>query len=239
MFKMFAMLAAALTTAFMLPLPAHAAQGVKNALLKKFPDIKVDNVRKTEYGGLFEVVSGTDIYYTDDKASFVVIGQIIDTKTRDNVTEKRTKEITQVKWNELPLDQAIKITRGDGSRKVAVFADPYCGYCKRFEGDLAKVDNVTVYTFLLPIIRPESMALSKKVWCSKDRGAAWMDFMLKNADPSAEGNCDTPLDKNLAFGNKYKITGTPTLIFENGERVPGALNQKQIEDGLVRAAKKG
>jgi thiol:disulfide interchange protein DsbC len=221
--------------------PTDASDAIKTALRKRYPDLQIESIRKTDFGGLLEVVidgaGGKEIVYTNDKANFLLVGQIIDEK-KENVTDKRMRQLTAVKWQELPLGDAIKIVRGDGSRKVAVFSDPYCGFCRRFEADLVKIDNVTVYTFLLPIIRAESAPLSKKVWCSKDRGQAWLDLMLKEVQPTGDGACDTPVDRNLAFGQRFKITGTPTMFFENGERTPGALSQADIEANLVRASGK-
>jgi thiol:disulfide interchange protein DsbC len=225
-----------------LSLPADANDAIRAVLSKRYPDLKIDSIRKTDFGGLFEVVldgpGGKEIIYTGDKANFVLAGgQIIDDK-KDNVTERRMRQLTAIKWGDLPLQNAIKMVRGNGSRNIAVFADPYCSFCKRFEADLLRVDNVTVYTFLLPIIRPESMPISKKVWCAADRGKAWIDLMTKDTPPANEGKCDTPLDSVLAFGQKHKINGTPTLIFENGERQAAALNTQQIEEALNNAEKK-
>jgi thiol:disulfide interchange protein DsbC len=232
----------ALTLGAVPPAWAQNVETVRAALVKRYPDLRVEGIRKTEFGGLFEVIidggGGKEIIYTNDKAAFVIAGgQIIDDK-KDNVTERRMRQITAIKWNELPLNMAIKQVRGDGSRNVAVFADPYCGYCKRFEADLLKVDNVTVYTFLLPIIRPESMLVSKKVWCSADRAKAWQELMVRESQPSGDGSCETPIDKVMAFGQKHRINGTPTLIFENGERLAAALSTPQIEEALTKAEKK-
>jgi thiol:disulfide interchange protein DsbC len=139
-----------------------------------------------------------------------------------------------VKFENLPLESAFKIVRGNGSRKVAIFADPNCGYCKRFERDLLAITDITVYTFLFPILAADSMEKSKQVWCSSDRGQAWIDMMTKNVAPKGDGKCDTAaIDKALAFGKEKRITGTPTIIFENGERAPGALPVAEFEKRLA------
>jgi thiol:disulfide interchange protein DsbC len=182
-------------------------------------------------------VGGGEIFYTDDKATFLFVGgALIDAKTRENTTEARMRQLTAVRFDQLPLDSAIKIVRGNGSRKVAVFEDPNCGYCKRFERELATVNDVTVYVFLYPILSPDSTEKSKAVWCAADRGKAWMDLMLKDSTPAGEAKCDTSaIDKSLAFGRDKRIQGTPTLFFEDGERVPGAIPLAQLEKRLVDA----
>jgi thiol:disulfide interchange protein DsbC len=234
--------AQATTVAAKLEAPVDAKSGdkaaaVKTDLVKKFPELRDSQVRRIELGGLYEIViNGSEVFYTDEKVSHVILGGILDANTRQNITDERVKQLTAVKWEELPLSDAIKIVRGNGSRKVAVFADPFCGYCKRFEADLATIKDVTVYTFLLPIIRAESRPLSEKVWCSTDRADAWLGFMLRNQNPAGDGKCATPIDKTLAFSAKHKITGTPTMIFENGERAPGALPAAQIEALLAKAS---
>jgi thiol:disulfide interchange protein DsbC len=145
-----------------------------------------------------------------------------------NLTEKRLRELTAVKWENLPLDAAFKTVRGNGKRTLAVFSDPNCPYCKRFEKDLAKVDDITIYTFLFPVLSPDSHEKSKAVWCSADKSKAWSELMLSGTVPGS-ARCDTPIEKIVEFARKYGITGTPTLIFANGERVPGAIRPEQVE----------
>jgi thiol:disulfide interchange protein DsbC len=169
--------------------------------------------------------------------NYIFSGNIIDAKTMQNITEKRLLDLTGIKWEDLPLDGAFKTVRGNGKRLLAIFSDPNCPYCKRFEKDLAKVDDVTIYTFLYPILSPDSHEKSKAVWCSADKSKAWSDLMLNGTVPSAAG-CDTPIEKNLALGRKYRVTGTPTLVFANGERVPGVIAADLIEKLLVKNGKK-
>ena len=212
---------------------AQDADAVKAGLRTKFPEAPVDSVRKLPYGNLYEVTGGGEIFYTDDKTSFIFIGTLVDAKTKENVTEARMRTLTAVKFGDLPLDSAIKIVRGNGSRKVAIFADPNCGYCKRFERDLLGVSDITVYTFLYPILSPDSLDKSQKIWCSADKGQAWIDVMTKNASPAGDGKCNTAaIDKSLAFGKEKNIRGTPTIIFEDGDRVPGAMPIAQFEKRL-------
>jgi thiol:disulfide interchange protein DsbC len=230
-------LAATLSLAALLALPAFAqdAERIKAELKKKVPEAPVDTVRKVPYAGLYEVVVGGDIYYTDDKASFLLTGSLIDLKTKENVTELRMRQVNAIKWDTLPFDQAIKIVRGNGSRKVALFEDPNCGYCKRMERDMMGVNDITLFVFLYPILSPDSLEKSKAIWCSSDRGKAWLDHMVRDAAVSGDTTCATPLDRILALGKDKRISGTPTLIFENGERIPGAISMVDFEKRLTEA----
>jgi len=214
---------------------ADASDQVKAQAKKQFPDMTVESVRKVPYGELYELNTGSEIVYTDEKVSYFLIGSLVDTKTRQNMTEARTKQINMVKFENLPLEHAIKIQRGDGSRKVAIFEDPNCGYCKKFERDLLAVSDISVYVFLYPILAADSMDKSKAVWCSADQGKAWLDLMLKNAQPAvADAKCDaTSVEKSLAFGRSKRVSGTPTIIFEDGDRIPGAMTREQFEKKLA------
>ncbi|HET6265681.1 MAG TPA: DsbC family protein [Usitatibacter sp.] len=227
---------AAAALSFLLAAPVlaqDAAERIKAELKKRLPEVTVDSVRKVPYGSLYEVSMGGEIMYTDEKASFVVLGSIVDLKSRENVTEARARQLNKIAFADLPLESAIKIVRGNGSRKVAVFEDPNCGYCKRFERDLAGVNDITVYVFLYPILSESSAAKSKAIWCAPDRGKAWMDTMVRDLPVPAEGSCANPIDKNLALGQSKRINGTPTIIFEDGERVPGAMALADFEKKLA------
>ncbi|GAA4418364.1 DsbC family protein [Acidovorax lacteus] len=209
---------------------------IRKTLAERIPQMeKIDEIRPTPMPGLFEVRIGTDLFYTDAKGNYVIQGELIDTKARRNLTEDRINKLTAVDFSALPLKDAFTLVRGDGKRKLAVFEDPNCGYCKRFERDMQNVDNVTVYLFLYPILSPDSAEKSRNIWCAKDRAAAWNDYMLRDKNPAA-ASCDTAaLQRNLAFGRKHKITGTPTLIFADGTRVPGAVPAAEIERRLAEA----
>ena len=223
-------LLAALAVAACLPLHAQVTpEALKADLKKKIPEAPVESVRKTPYNGLWEVVAGGEIFYTDEKASFLSLGPIVDLNTHENVTEARLRQVNAINFSALPFDSAIKIVRGNGARKIALFEDPNCGYCKRFERDLQGVSDITVYVFLYPILAPDSVDKSKAIWCSPDRGKAWIDAMVHDKLPAIEGRCQAPLDKNLAFGRDKRIHGTPTLVFENGERLPGAISIADLE----------
>ena len=234
--KIIAALSAA-TLSLLLALPGQAQDldRIKSELKKKVPEAPVDSIRKVPYGGLFEVTIGSEIFYTDENASFLVLGSIVDLKTKENVTELRMRQLNKVDFAQLPFERAIKIVRGNGSRKVAIFEDPNCGYCKRFERDLAGVNDITVYVFLYPILSESSVAKSKAIWCSPDKGKAWMDTMVRDMVVSGDATCANPIDKNLAFGQGKRINGTPTIIFEDGERVPGVMVMAEFEKKLAAA----
>ena len=218
-------------------LPAHAQDldRIRADLRKKFPEAQIEGVRKSGYGGLLEVTGGGEIFYTDEKTSFLLLGTLVDTKTRENVTEARLRKISAIKFDSLPLDSAIKIVRGNGSRRVAIFADPNCGYCQRFERELVNVNDITVYTFLYPILSADSTDKSKAIWCAPDRAKAWLDYMIRDSLPAGPAACDTPLDKVVAFGRDKRISGTPTIFFEDGERIPGAIPMANFEKRLADA----
>ena len=214
---------------------SFSQESIKQELAKKYPEVKVERITKTAYGNLYEIFSGGEIFYTDDKATFLLLGNLIDTSTKINISEARLQKLNVVNFNDLPFDQAIKLVRGNGSRRMAIFEDPNCGYCKKFEQDVNALDNITAYIFVYPILAQDSVEKSKAVWCSTDRLKAWQDLMLREKPPTAKGTCDNPVDKVLALGRKMNVTGTPTTFFEDGERISGALQKDKIEAKLVAA----
>ena len=222
-----------LAAAFAIPAQAQQEEKIKAELKKNVPEAPVDSVRKAGYGNLYEIIVGGDIYYTDETGGFLISGSILDLKTKQNVTEARLRVVNAVKWSELPLDNAVKISRGNGSRKVAIFEDPNCGYCKRFERDLLGVSDITVYVFLYPILAADSVEKSKAIWCAKDPGKMWLDHMTRDVAISGDTKCATPIEKTLALGREKRIQGTPTIIFENGERVSGAMTMGDFEKKLA------
>ncbi|CAG9179340.1 putative thiol:disulfide interchange protein DsbC [Cupriavidus laharis] len=190
---------------------------------------EVKSVTKTPVPGLFEVNVGGQVVYTDASGRYVINGELIDTKTGTNLTEERMADINRIKWSDLPLARAIKWTKGDGSRQIAVFSDPNCGYCKRIEQTFQQMDNITVYTFLYPVLSPDSETKAKQVWCAADRTKAWRDWMLSRVALTGNGNCKTPVDDNLALGQSMNITGTPAVFFMDGTRIPGAADAGTLE----------
>ena len=232
-----AALAAITLATALLAAPARAQEAtIRKNLAERVPQFqKIDEIRKTEMPGLYEVRIGADILYSDAEGNFLINGQLIDTRGKRNLTEERMDKLLAIDFSALPLKDAFTIVRGNGKRKLAVFEDPNCGYCKRFERDLQQVDNVTVHMFLYPILGPDSVEKSKNIWCTKDKGKAWLDVMLRE-QPPATASCDASgLNRNLEFGKKHKISGTPTLIFADGTRVPGAVSAAQVEKMLAQA----
>jgi thiol:disulfide interchange protein DsbC len=218
----------------------HAAYAqealIRKNLAERLPDFpKIDEVNKTPIPGLYEVRIGTEIVYTDERGDHVIQGNIIDTKTRHDVTQARIDKITAIDFASLPLKDAIVWKQGTGARKIVVFADPNCGYCKKFETEMQQVKDVTVYTFLYPILGGDSPDKAKNIWCAKDNSAVWRDWMIKGAAaPRSMGSCDTSaLERNVALGKKYRVNGTPALVFEDGKRVPGALPPAEVEKQLL------
>jgi thiol:disulfide interchange protein DsbC len=210
---------------------------IRKNLGERIPQLQnINEVTKSPMPGLWEVrTNGADILYTDAEGNFLIQGSLIDTKQRRNLTEERVDKLTAIAFDALPLKDSFTIVRGNGKRQLAVFEDPNCGYCKRFERDLQKVDNITIHMFLYPILSADSGDKSKAIWCAKDKGKTWQDWMVRDV-PVSTTSCDTTaVTRNLEFGSKYKITGTPTLIFSNNERVAGALDTKQVEQHLLDA----
>ena len=235
---------AAATIALALSPLVHANEAaIRKGIAERLPDFpKIDEITKTPIPGLYEFRVGTEVFYTDEQGNYVIEGHVIDTRTRVNLTQARIDKLTQIDVAKLPLKDAIVWKQGTGERKLVVFADPNCGYCKRFERDLNNVKDVTVYTFLYPILGPDSIEKSKNIWCAKDRSASWREWMLEGAPPTkAMGQCDVAaLQRNAEFGRKYRINGTPGIVFEDGKRSAGAMNTEQIEKQLLasRAAAK-
>ena len=211
---------------------AHAQpeQQIKSEIQKKLgANAKVKGVLAAPVTGLYEVLVGNEVFYTDSSAKYLIQGEIIELATGKNITEQRQADLNRIKWTELNLANAIKTVRGNGSRQLAVFSDPNCGYCKRLEKSMQQLDNVTIYTYLLPILSADSTQKSKQIWCAAEPYKAYMDWMINGINPSGKGDCTTPLDKNLAFAKTYGITGTPTLFFTDGSRFPGAVQITDIE----------
>jgi len=226
----------ALAATFSLTVLADEAS-VKKAVEAKL-GTKVSSVLKSPYLGLYEVYADGQILYTDEKLTAIIAGTLIDGKTMKNVTAERMQKLTAIKFSDLPLELAVKQVRGDGRRVLATFEDPNCGYCKKLAKDITKLDNVTIYTFLYPILSPDSLEKSNQIWCSSDKARAWNDWMM-DGKLSGKGDCDTSaVRKTVELGHKLAITGTPTLFFADGERVPGAVPIAQIEKKLESASGK-
>ena len=220
--------------------PATTTEARIAEAVEKLVGRKVESVTKAPFLGLYEVYTSGDILYTDEKVNFLIVGDVYDAKSAQprNLKEERLAKLNAIKFADLPLDQAFKVVKGNGKRQLAYFSDPNCPYCRRVEKEFATLNDVTLHVFLYPILSADSASKSKAVWCSPDKAKAWNDLMVNGVEPKANGTCDTPIEKNLALGQKYRINGTPTIIFENGTRLPGAAPADKINQMLAESSKK-
>jgi len=194
---------------------------------------KIDAVTKTPYSGLYEIQIDGDVIYTDAKAQYLFIGRVVDAQTYRDFTKEKIEAINKVPFAGLPLDKSIKVVKGNGKRTIAIFEDPNCGYCKRLHQSLQQVDNITIYTFQYNILSPDSIVKSRNIWCAPNPGKALGDWMLSGKEaPAAAASCSAPHEEVLALGKKMKVTGTPTIFFTDGSRVPGAIDAKALEQKL-------
>jgi thiol:disulfide interchange protein DsbC len=210
---------------------------VKKSLEAKFPGAQVGNVSKSPYLGLYEAQLDDRLIYTDAKVMYVFVGSIYDTVGRVNLTDARLRQLNRVDVAKLPLELAIKKVKGDGSRKLIVFADADCPFCKRLESEMKGLDNVTIYTFLFPIdsLHPDSARKSARIWCAADRTQAWDDWFDSGKLPDNKGDCATPIAQTFELGQKYHVNATPTLVFADGSVIPGALPLAQLESEIKEA----
>lgn len=204
----------------------------------RFQGVTVESVKKTPFPDLYEVVLDNQIIYTDAKSTFVMMGELFDTKTKRNLTAERVRELSAVNFQIFPLKNAIKSVHGNGKDKIVVFSDPDCSYCKALEKELVKLNNVTIYTFLLPLSsHPDAERKANLIWCSADPKQTWHDHMLRDKlENNVKKTCNTPIASNIKLATELKINGTPTLFFESGLRVPGAISAEEINDILKQQA---
>lgn len=210
---------------------------IRQSFESKFPNLeKIEHIVKTPYSGLYEIVIGGQLMYTDELGTYLFDGSVIDIATRTNLTEKRSQQLFAIDFDKLPFELAMKQVKGNGKRKMAYFADPNCGYCKKLEKELSKVNDVTLYIFLYPIFQGSDVMV-RNIQCAKNPVKAWDDWMLRGVTPAA-ATCKTPTEKVLALGKKLRINGTPNLIFANGVQSPGYLPAEELEKNLDAALKK-
>lgn len=214
-------------------------EDIKKNIESRFPGAKVESVASSPVSGIFEVVvDGGQVIYADEKADYVFTGDLLDTSSRRNLTKEKMDKLSEVKFDSLPLDQAIRIVRGDGSRKMAVFSDPDCPYCKKLEHELGKLDNVSIHVFAYPLpMHADAARKSRLVWCSEDRAKAWLDLMLQGKVPTGKDDCANPIEANLELGRKLNVQGTPAIILTNGKRLPGLVPADRLEMLLDEAGK--
>jgi thiol:disulfide interchange protein DsbC len=236
------LLAALALAACLVPAAFADEAAIRKNIAERLPDWpKLDEVTKTAIPGLYEVRIGGEIRYTDEQGSYLIEGNLIDLRTKANLTQQRIDVLTAIDFKTLPLKDAMVWKQGNGERKLVVFADPNCGYCKKFEREtLQTMNNVTVYTFLYPILGGDSPEKSKAIWCARDNTKAWRDWMIKGTPVTGSPACDTSvLQRNVALGHKYRINGTPGLVFEDGRKLAGALDNEALEKQLASARHPG
>jgi thiol:disulfide interchange protein DsbC len=222
-------------------LSANEAQ-IRKTLEPKLGGAKIEGVQPAPIAGLWEVRFRTErglrLVYTDAAGNYVIDGNIHDLRTNKDLTEERLRKLNAIKFDSLPLDLAVKVQRGNGKRVLAMFSDPYCPACRQFERTLAQVDDITVYVFMYPVIRPENTDHSRAVWCSPDRAKAWLELAAapQAKVPQAGASCPNPVDKVVEVGHKLGVNSTPTLIFTNGERMSGGLRAEDLKELLDQTA---
>lgn len=230
---------ALLSATYAAVLPADdIAASLQKKITERFPDIEVTSIAPSVLPGLYEVVTPGEIVYVDASGEHLVLGQIMKVKTRENLTQQRWNELNKIDFNSLPFEHAIKLVKGQGRRKLAIFEDPFCPYCQELERTLQGLDDATVYIFLYPIetLHDGATKAAREIWCASDRAAAWSAWMLnKKAPPPVD--CKNPVESLVAFGDKLRINSTPTLFFPDGSRVPGAIAADKLESKLAASNK--
>lgn len=222
-----------------LPAGANEAQ-IRKVLEQKLQGVKIEGIAPAPVPGLWEVryrsPRGIQILYSNATATHVIDGRIVDLRNDRDLTEERLRKLNAIRFDSLPMEQAVKVQRGNGKRVLAMFSDPYCPACKQFEQTLQQIDDITIYVFMYPVIRPELADHSKAVWCSPDRSKAWLDLALRGQRPTSGLNCETPIDKIVDLGHSLGVNSTPTLIFANGERVAGGMRLADLVPILDKTA---
>lgn len=225
---------------------ALANEALKKTLQAKVPQLTIESVGKSPLPGLYEVVANGTVFYADEKGQYLIVAErVLDLDAKKDILEERVNRLTGIRFDALPLDMAFKNVRGNGKRRLAVFSDPDCPYCRRLEQDLKKLNDVTVYTFLLPIeqLHPAATEKARQVWCSADRQKTWDELMLNNVNPTGTKSCENPVDKIVAFAEQKRINATPTMILADGTRVSGAKSAGELDrlmnEAEARCAKEG
>ncbi|MGH8620560.1 MAG: DsbC family protein [Burkholderiales bacterium] len=215
---------------------------MRQVFKSKLPNAQVIGVEKLRYADLYEVTvkgdKGYAVFYTDALGQVMLIGNMIETRTDRNLTEERVRSLSAIDWSKLPFHWAVTTRRGDGRRQIAIFSDPNCPFCQKFEKDLAAVDNITIHIFMWPVIKPESVSQTKSVWCSKDRAKVWNDLMFKRVEPTAPTDCENPIEELVALGSRLGATSTPTWFLPNGERYVGAQPMSMVVPLLDATARR-
>jgi len=213
--------------------PGSVEKTIAETISKSF-SMPVDKVTKSAQGELYEVLSQQGLSYTDKSGSFLMFNAVmIDTMTKENLTEKRMNALSAFNFKELPLKDALRTVVGNGARKIVTVEDPNCGYCKKLHTELHKLKDVTIYTFVVPMLGPDSIVKSRQIMCSKNPVQSWNNYMSNGITPEMESECETPLERNSILAKKLYVRATPTILFENGDRIPGSVSAEKIEEKLV------
>ena len=238
-FKIASLLLSVCVLAPLTPLTLRAQESdearIKQAMQAKFPKMTVDSITRMPFAGLYEVVLGGEVVYTDAKAEYLMGGTLYDLRAAQprNITQETTQKLASKSLTS-SHDLAIKMVRGNGKRVLYTFEDPNCGYCKELYKELGKMTDVTVYTFLLPVLSPDSAEKSRAIWCAKDRVKAWDQVMTKGALTEPSKPCDTPLEKNTQISQRLGIRGTPAIFLASGQQLGGFIPAAQIEQALAK-----
>ncbi|MEW6514330.1 MAG: DsbC family protein [Pseudomonadota bacterium] len=218
--------------ATLLPCAALADEAViRKAFADRYANVSVTSITATAIPGIYEVFAGGQILYADEKGDHLLMGPLVETRSRTNLTQQRIEALKAVKFDSLPFDQAITVVKGKGERRIAVFSDPDCPFCRKLEQELAGMDNLTIHVFLLPLkeLHPQAVEIAGNVWCADDRAGAWNAYMLEGKKPEAGKNCATPIDAVAALAGELGINGTPAIILSNGRRLEGAVPAAKLE----------
>lgn len=212
------------------------AAAVQAQLTKKYPALNIENVKSTEMPGIYSGYAGETVVYIGENAEYVIAGSMIRLKDQENLTKALMVRSGQIDWKKLPLKDAVKSVRGTGKRQIAVFSDPNCPYCKQLEVELSKLNDVTIYTFILPL-KPQSVEPSKQVFCEADPAYAWNNLIVKGIQPASKKSCANPVERNIQLARSLGLNGTPAIIFTDGAKMMGAYPAADIEAHLKNIAK--
>ncbi len=201
---------------------------VKSSLAKQHPNLKIENIQTTDMKGIYSGSMDGQVVYVGEDAQHILMGSMFRLSDQKNLTKDLVLKQNSIDWKKLPLQDAVKMVRGNGKRQIAVFSDPNCPYCKQLETELSKLNDVTIYTFIYPI-KTQSITVSKQVFCEKDPALAWSNLIAKGIQPSSKKTCANPIERNLSLGKSLALNGTPAIIFSNGFKVMGAYPAQEIE----------
>ncbi|TAK90803.1 MAG: DsbC family protein [Burkholderiaceae bacterium] len=211
------------------PAPTTEQQLLQGLQARFGKDMHIDNLRKTEHMDLYEFRVNGRMGYTDANLRYIFLGNLIDGATMNSLTDARMAELDRIPFDQLPLQLAVKTVRGNGKRKLAIFEDPNCGYCKLFQKEIRSVDNITIYSFIYPILAPDSVTKARRILCSANPSQAWQDWMVYGRMAEGKGDCKTNIEQIAKFGQDNNISSTPTFFVASGERFSGALEVEKLE----------